>query len=66
MAAGAALGGIVSEYYSPRAALALTPTMLLLGLIVFVIGKGRLSAANNVPTEEDDLRAIKDNSNEVK
>jgi MFS family permease len=66
MAAGAALGGIVSEYYSPQAALALTPTMLLLGLIVFVIGKGRLSAANNVPTEEDDLRAIKDNSNEVK
>jgi len=66
MAAGAALGGIVSEYHSPRAALALTPTMLLLGLIVFVIGKGRLSAANNVPTEEDDLRAIKDNSNEVK
>ena len=66
MAAGAALGGIVSEYYSPRAALALTPTMLLLGLIVFVIGKGRLSAANNVPTEEEDLRAIKDNSNEVK
>jgi hypothetical protein len=40
--------------------------MLLLGLIVFVIGKGRLSAANNVPTEEEDLRAIKDNSNEVK
>jgi MFS family permease len=66
MAAGAALGGIVSEYYSPRAALALTPTMLLLGLIVFVIGKGRLSAANNVPTEEEDLRAIRDNSNEVK
>jgi MFS family permease len=66
MAAGAALGGIVSEYYSPRAALALTPTMLLLGLMVFVIGKGRLSAANNVPTEEDDLRAIKDNSNEVR
>jgi MFS family permease len=65
MAAGAALGGIVSEYYSPRAALALTPIMLLLGLIVFVIGKGRLSAANNVPTEEEDLRAIKDNSNEV-
>jgi len=65
MAAGAALGGIVSEYYSPRAALALTPTMLLLGLIVFVIGKGRLSAANAVPTEADDLRAIKNNSNEV-
>lgn len=52
IAAGAALGGIVSEYYSPRVALALTPIMLLLGLIVFIIGKGRLSAANDIPTEE--------------
>jgi predicted MFS family arabinose efflux permease len=66
MAAGAAVGGVVSEYYSPRAALALTPMMLFLGLIVFFIGKGRLSAANNVPTEEEDLRAMKDNSNEIK
>jgi len=64
MAAGAAIGGIVSEYYSPRAGLALTPIMLLIGLIVFIIGKDRLSAANNVPTEEEDLRAIKDNSND--
>jgi hypothetical protein len=38
--------------------------MLLIGLIVFIIGKDRLSAANNVPTEEEDLRAIKDNSND--
>ena len=52
IAAGAALGGIVSEYYSPRVALALTPIMLLLGLIVFIIGKGRLSAANDIPTEK--------------
>jgi hypothetical protein len=40
--------------------------MLLLGLIVFVIGKGRLSAANDVPTDEEDLQAMKDISNEVK
>jgi predicted MFS family arabinose efflux permease len=50
--AGAALGGIVSEYYSPRVALALTPIMLVLGLIVFILGKGRLKAANIVPTDE--------------
>ena len=30
------------------------------------IGRGRLSAANDIPTEEEDLRAIKDISNEVK
>ena len=50
--AGAALGGIVSEYYSPRVALALTPIMLVLGLIVFILGKGRLNAANVDPTDE--------------
>jgi predicted MFS family arabinose efflux permease len=66
MAAGAAVGGFVSEHYSPRAGLALTPMMLMFGLIVFIIGKSRLSAANDVPTNEEDLRAIKDLSNEVK
>ena len=66
MAAGAAVGGFVSEHYSPRAGLALTPMMLMFGLIVFIIGKSRLSAANDVPTDEEDLRAIKDLSNEVK
>jgi uncharacterized membrane protein YfcA len=66
MAAGAAVGGFVSEHYSPRAGLALTPMMLMFGLIVFIIGKNRLSAANDVPTDEEDLRAIKDLSNEVK
>jgi hypothetical protein len=40
--------------------------MLMFGLIVFIIGKNRLSAANDVPTDEEDLRAIKDLSNEVK
>jgi predicted MFS family arabinose efflux permease len=66
MAAGAAVGGIVSEHYTPRFGLALTPIMLLIGLIIFTVGKGRLSAANDVPTQEEDLRAIKDISNEVK
>ena len=66
MAIGAAVGGWVSEQYSPRVGLALTPLMLMIGLIIFTIGKGRLSAANDVPTEEEDLRAMKDISNEVK
>jgi len=66
MAAGAAVGGLISEHYSPRIGLALTPIMLMFGLLFFAIGKRRLSAANDVPTEEEDLRAIKDISNEVK
>ena len=66
MALGAAVGGWVSEHYSPRIGLALTPTMLLIGLVIFTIGKGRLAAANDVPTVEEDLRAIKDISDDVK
>jgi MFS family permease len=66
MAVGAAIGGVVSEKYSPRVGLAMLPIMILIGLIILTIGKSRLSAANDIPTEEEDLRAIKDISNEVK
>jgi predicted MFS family arabinose efflux permease len=66
MALGAAVGGWVSEHYSPRTGLALTPIMLIIGLIIFTIGKERLAAANDIPTAEEDLRAMKDISNEVK
>jgi hypothetical protein len=40
--------------------------MLTIGLIIFTIGKGRLAAANHVPTPEEDLRAIKDISDDSK
>ena len=66
MALGAAIGGVVSEEFSPRVGLAMLPIMSLFGLIVLTVGRGRLSAANDIPTEEEDLRAIKDISNEVK
>ncbi len=66
MAAGAAIGGLVSETYSPRVGLAMLPVMILTGLVILTIGRGRLSAANDVPTEEEDLQAMKDLSNEVK
>ena len=66
MAVGAATGGWVSEHYSPRIGLALTSIMLIFGLTTLTIGKNRLQAANDVPTEEEDLRAMKDLANEVK
>ena len=66
MAVGAAIGGVVSEEFSPRVGLAMLPIMIFFGLIVLTVGRGRLSAANDIPTEEEDLRAIKDISNEVK
>jgi MFS family permease len=66
MAVGAATGGWISENYSPQVGLALLPAMLFCGLIILTLGKNRLAAANDVPTEEEDLQAIKDISNEVK
>ena len=63
MAVGAAVGGVVSEYFSPRVGLAMLPLMLFFGFLILSIGKGRLSAANDLPTDEEDLAAMADNSN---
>jgi hypothetical protein len=40
--------------------------MICFGLIILSIGRGRLGAANDIPTDEEDLQAMKDISNEVK
>ena len=66
MALGAAVGGVVSESFSPRIGLAMLPIMIFIGLMILSIGQARLSAANDVPTEEEDLQAMKDISNESK
>lgn len=66
MATGAATGGWVSEHYSPRIGLSLTSIMLIIGLTILSIGKKRLHAANDVPTDEEDLQAIKDLSDDAK
>jgi MFS family permease len=63
MAIGAAVGGVVSEHLSPRVGLAMLPIMLFIGYIILTVGKGRLSAANDLPTDEEDLAAIEDLSN---
>lgn len=63
MAVGAAVGGIVSEHISPRFGLALLPIMIFIGYTILTIGKGRLSAANDLPTDEEDLAAIADLGN---
>lgn len=66
MALGAAVGGVVSESFSPRIGLAMLPIMIFIGLMILSIGRARLSAAHDVPTEEEDLQAMKDISNESK
>ena len=63
MAVGAAVGGVVSEYASPQVGLAMLPLMLFFGYIILSVGRGRLSAANDLPTDEEDLAAMEDNSN---
>lgn len=66
MALGAAVGGIVSENLSPRIGLAILPVMIFIGLMILTIGRERLNAANDVPTDQEDLQAIKDISNDNK
>jgi MFS family permease len=66
MALGAAVGGVVSETFSPRIGLGMLPIMIFIGLLILTIGRGRLSAANDIPTDEEDLQAMKDISNEVR
>jgi MFS family permease len=66
MAIGAAVGGVVSEYFSPRYGLAMLPLMIFFGLIVLTVGKSRLSSANDLPTDEEDLAAMDDNSDRNK
>ncbi len=66
MAIGAAVGGVVSETYSSQIGLAILPIMLFIGLIILSIGSGRLSAANDVPTDDEDLQAMKEVSDQDK
>jgi hypothetical protein len=66
MAVGAAVGGVVSEYFSPRYGLAMLPLMIFFGLIILNLGKSRLSAANDLPTDDEDLAAMDDNSDRNK
>ena len=62
MSLGAAVGGILSERISPQFCLALTAVSIGLGCIVLTIGKERLIAADRIPSDEEDLKAMEDNS----
>ena len=62
MSIGSMVGGVISEKRSPTFALALTSVCIGAGYIILGIGKDRLKAADRIPTEEEDLAAMKDNS----
>ncbi len=62
MAIGSASGGWISEHFSPQTALAITTFCIGCGLVILNIGRSRLAAANKLPTDEEDLAAMKDNA----
>lgn len=60
-AIGTALGGFISEHYSPRYCLALTTVCVGIGYLVIRIGSGLLKAADRTPTEQEDTEAMEAN-----
>ena len=58
---GAALGGFISEHYSPRYCLALTTICVGIGYLIMRGGAGLLKAADRIPTEEEDTEALEAN-----
>jgi len=55
---GAALGGFISEHYSPRYCLALTTACVGIGYLIMRGGSVLLKAADRIPTEEEDIDAL--------
>lgn len=62
MALGSAVGGLLCETIGAQITLSITSICIGLGYIFLLIGKSRLIAADRIPTEEEDLRALEDNS----
>ena len=62
MSLGAAIGGWLCETIGAQITLSITSVCIGLGYIFLLIGKPRLMAADRIPTEEEDLFAMEDNS----
>jgi predicted MFS family arabinose efflux permease len=60
-AIGAAAGGLISEYFHPQIALGTTTACVAIGALILVFGRKRLAAADQIPTEQQDLAAMEDN-----
>ncbi len=57
---GTTLGGYISQHFSPRWSLLMTTTSIGIGLIVILWGSKFLHAANHIPSDEQDIRALDD------
>jgi len=62
MSLGAAIGGWLCETIGAQITLSITSVCIAFGYIFLLIGRPRLIAADRIPTEEEDLLAIEDNS----
>jgi MFS family permease len=62
MAIGSASGGWIAEHFSPQIALGITTFCIGCGLLILNIGRARLADADRLPTDEEDLAAMKDNA----
>ena len=62
MSIGSASGGWISERYSPTTGLVITSICIGTGFTILTIGRSRLAAANKLPTDAEDLAAMKDNA----
>ena len=63
MSMGSMAGGFISEHFSPTIALSITALCIGMGYLILATGKSRLIAADRIPTDEEDLAAMKDNAN---
>ena len=61
MALGSALGGYLSEKFSPQLVLATTSICIGIGFVILTLGRVRLKAADRIPESDEDLEAMKDN-----
>jgi MFS family permease len=62
MSIGSASGGWISDKYSPTIGLGISSICIGIGFTILTLGRGRLAAANKLPTDEEDLAAMKDNA----
>ena len=62
MSLGSGIGGWLCESIGAQITLSITSVCIGLGYIFLKVGKQRLIAADRIPTEEEDLLAMEDNS----
>jgi MFS family permease len=62
MSLGSAAGGWIAETFSPRFAMSITSFTIITGFAILTLGRKRLAAADRIPTDEEDLAAMSDNS----